>query len=119
MPRGSCFPKARGACVQARRRARWSMRTCILTAERVETDMGIMVGANARELEAIDSMSNERPRTGVWMILRAAAARCWLQESRDEIAKLLGNVVFELGPRSRLPVAGAGTGTGAGGTSIG
>ena len=32
------------------------------------------------------------------MILRAAAARCWLQESRDEIAKLLGNVVFELGP---------------------
>ena len=59
------FRKARGACVQARRRARWSMRTCILTAERVETDMGIMVGANARELEAIDSMSNERPRTGV------------------------------------------------------
>ena len=32
----------------------------MLTTERVATDKGIMFGANAREDEAMDSMSNER-----------------------------------------------------------
>ena len=49
----------RAACVRETGRARSAIRTCMVTAERVDTGMGIMVGANATEDEAMDSMGNE------------------------------------------------------------